>query len=235
MLDVSQAAMQLWLKMGWYKHKSKDRKKTKGKIRKTSSVKLVKADFLSLLWKYRRPPHISLTQGSSHYLTPPIERPFSGSVGLLKHIQCPAIPDLLCACADFHFILQQAEGPLEEDPAKSPRSGHNNEAHLDKITYPSHCLHYQVLTVIFLRFYNSPPTVVLCYFHCFLFKIIPVDVPFTNICNTFFKITDKLNYKNEMYFGNYKNVTKWTSFDFQELGRQWKHNTLTRLWKRWRK
>lgn len=180
--------MQLCLKMDWYKHKSKDRKKTKGKIRKTSSVKLVKADFFSLLWKYRRPPHISLTQGSSHYLNPH-RKAFFRQCGTLKTHTVhsgPAIPDLLCACADFHFILQQAEGPLEEDPAKSPRSGHNDEAHLDKITYPSHCLHYQVLTVIFLRFYNSPPTVVLCHFHYFLFKIIPVDVPFTNICNTFF-------------------------------------------------
>lgn len=34
----------------------------------------------------------------------------------------PAISDLLCPCVDFRFILQRAERPLEEDPAKSPRS-----------------------------------------------------------------------------------------------------------------
>lgn len=31
---------------------------------------------------------MSLTQGSSHYLSLSFERPFSGSVGLLKHTQC---------------------------------------------------------------------------------------------------------------------------------------------------
>lgn len=36
----------------------------------------------------------------------------------------PAIADLLCSCAVFHFILQLAGMPLQEDTAKSPRSGH---------------------------------------------------------------------------------------------------------------
>lgn len=95
--------------------------------------------FFQYYEKYRRAPHISLTQGSSHYLSPCVERPFFRQCGTLKtHTvhSAPAIPDLLFACADFHFILQQADGPLEEDLAKSPRSGLNNEAHLKKITYP---------------------------------------------------------------------------------------------------
>lgn len=36
----------------------------------------------------------------------------------------PAIADLLCSCAVFHFILQLAAMPLQEDTATSPRSGH---------------------------------------------------------------------------------------------------------------
>lgn len=33
----------------------------------------------------------------------------------------PAMADLLCSCAVFHFILQLAGMPLQEDTAKSPK------------------------------------------------------------------------------------------------------------------
>lgn len=48
----------------------------------------------------------------------------------------PAMADLLCSCAVFHFILQLAGMPLQEDTAKSPRSGHT--ATLLIITHTRH-------------------------------------------------------------------------------------------------
>lgn len=54
----------------------------------------------------------------------------------------PAISDLLCACAVFHFILQLAGMPLQEDTAKSPRSGHTaaEMSHTLIITHTHHVL-----------------------------------------------------------------------------------------------
>lgn len=75
----------------------------------------------------------------------------------------PAIADLLRSCAVFHFILQLAGTPLQEDTATSPRSGH--KATVLKITHTRHvspvlCLPTltptrPVLTVILLLFLSD--------------------------------------------------------------------------------
>lgn len=117
------------------------------------------------------PSHLA-NQSSSHCLTPTCKA-FLRQCGTLKTHRVhrgTAISDLLSACADFRFILQQAERPREEDPAKSPRSVRNNPHQV-----AAHRLYYQALAVISFCFCNSPPTSVLCHcqsfpFECGLFR-----------------------------------------------------------------
>lgn len=84
----------------------------------------------------------------------------------------PAIADLLCSCAVFHFILQLAGMPLQEDTAKSPRSGHTatlliitNTRHVSPLLrLPTPTPTRPVLAVILLLFLSDgrlPPATVL--------------------------------------------------------------------------
>lgn len=62
----------------------------------------------------------------AHPTSPPCCKAFLLQGGTLKHIQCTVAQLFLIYCvrAVLHFILQLAAMPLQEDTAKSPRSGH---------------------------------------------------------------------------------------------------------------